>query len=531
MKLRLIAVTTLFFLVLSACQPAGNLLGSITSGNKSQEFAYVFEENSNPINVKVILDDTKSTEAVIPIEGGSLSVKGADGTTFTLTIPNDALLVESLVKMTPVASLTDMPFGSGDALAVQLEPEGLSFNNFVTLTITPAQEIPIDQQIMFGYVGAGQDVILAPPVVDSNEIKIQLLHFSGYGVTKGLLADIEPVRQRIGGNAERRLQSVAAERLGRERQAQLLGAGDETGGLSMFEDLFKQYEEEVIKPRIAAAGESCAAGRLALQTLLGFERQKQLLGIESNGMAEIVQLSDTVGLVCVKEEYEMCKNDHVIHRMLSVWLGMSRQAQLLGVSVETPAIKLAKELTQKCLSFELVFTSEANFDGGDGDGYTSEVTSTIKVQFIPDEFKLSGEAPLVNKSFEYRMSDCAVTSNRGGGTFEVMGLGYEIQDNIPEGEVGQVTDFKLIYYPGNTSESFTIKCQDSPAFTSPASPMWTGVYLVTHQFEMDQTKGGFYLDGWEVFGNEYFAKKEWTTEYAEVGLVEVGTFKLYHRPK
>ncbi|MBA4385729.1 MAG: hypothetical protein C0410_13410, partial [Anaerolinea sp.] len=442
-----------------------------------------------------------------------------------------ALLVDTTITMTPVATLTGLPFGSADSLAVQLEPEGLSFNNFVTLTITPKEMIPVDQQLMFTYQGAGQDVILAFPVVDSKEIKMQLLHFSGYGVTKGLLADIEPARNRIGGTAERRIQSAAAERLGRERQSQLLGSEDSSEGLKDLADLFQQYEDEVVKPRIAAAGESCAAGQLALQTVLGFERQKQLLGMESNGMQDVVDLMDVVGLVCVKEEYEMCKNDHVIHRMIAVWLGMERQSQLLGGGVATEAIKLAKDLTQKCLSFELVFSSTGTFDAGDGEGYSSTVTSTVKMQFNADVVRIAGEAPLVNSDFVYRMNDCSVTSDRGGGSFNAMDMGYTIQENIPPGQVGKVTDIDLVYYPGNTSESFTVKCEDSPPYTAPPSPLWTGVYLVTHQFEMDQAKGGFTMQDWEVLGNEYFAKKEWTTEYPDVGLIEVGTFKLYHRPK
>lgn len=531
MKLRLIPVTMVIIFVLSACQPLLDQVGSGGLGGNAKEFAYVFEENDDPINVAITLDAGQSAEAIIPVEGGTLSVTGKDGTVYTLEVPADALLVETSIRMTPVDSLTGLPFGSADSLAVQLEPEGLFFNNFVTLTITPVQEIPVDQQIMFGFVGNGQDVILTPPVLDSREMKIQLLHFSGAGVTKGFLADIEPVRSRIGGDTERRLQSLAAEKLGRERQNQLLGSDDESFDIQEFLKLFKQYEEEVVKVRIAAAGESCAAGQLALQTVLGFERQKQLLGIESNGMADVIDLMAVVGPVCVKEEYELCKNDHIIHRMIGVWLGIRRQYQLLGFEGENDVIKLAKDLTQKCLSFELVFSSEGNFDAGSSDGYTSSVTSTVKMQFNADELEIKGSAPLVNTSFEFRTEGCSVTSNRGGGTFETIRLGYVVQEDIPPGEVGTVADMKMVYFPGNTSETFTIKCEDQPAFTAPASPMWTGIFLVTHQFELDQTVGGFLSEEWEIFGNEYYAKKEWTTEYASEGLVEAGTFKLYHRPK
>ncbi len=526
MKLKWISTTIVLIMILSACQSTGKLFG----GGKSKQYAYVFDTNTDTINVDILLDDAQSSSALITTQGGSLTVTGEDGTLYTLNIPNDALLVDTTITMTPVATLTGLPFGSADSLAVQLEPEGLTFNNFVTLTITPKQTMPVDQQLMFTYQGAGQDVILAFPVVDSNEIKMQLMHFSGYGVTKGLLADIEPVRSRIGGTAERRIQSVAAERLGRERQAQLLGSEDDSAGLKDLVDLFDQYENEVVKPRIAAAGESCAAGQLALQTLLGFERQKQLLGMESNGLQDVVNLMDVVGAVCVKEEYELCKNDHVIHRMVPVWLGMERQSQLLGGGVATETIKMARDLTQKCLSFELVFSSSATFDAGDGEGYDSTVTSTVKMHFSTDTLRITGEAPLVNSSFVYKMNDCSITSSRGGGTFNAIDMGYFVQENIPPGQVGKVTDMTIIYYPGNTSESFTVKCEDSPPYTAPPSPLWTAVFLVTHQFEMDQAKGGFTMQEWEVMGNEYFAKKEWTTEYPEEGLIEVGTFKLYHRP-
>jgi len=41
---------------------------------------------------------------------------------------------------------------------------------------------------------------------------------------------------------------------------------------------------------------------------------------------------------------------------------------------------------------------------------------------------------------------------------------------------------------------------------------------------------GFQVTDWEVFGNEYFAKKEWIKDDGSLGISEVGTLKLYHRP-
>ena len=143
--------------------------------------SWIFDTPADPIQVGVALDSGKTVEAVIPVEGGTLSVTGADGTLYTLEIPSDALLNETTIGMTPVTSISDMPFGNERTYAVQLSPEGLFFQNFAILTITPAEEIPLAEQITFGYQGDGKDLILAAPVVDSSEIKIQVLHFSGNG--------------------------------------------------------------------------------------------------------------------------------------------------------------------------------------------------------------------------------------------------------------------------------------------------------------------------------------------------------------
>jgi len=209
--------------VLLACKLSSNL-GSATpepagSSNpvsptpgptgSSNAYQYIFETPTDPISLTVSLDSSASAEAVIPVQGGSLSATGTDGTIYNLEIPGDALQNDTKIRMTPASSVAGLPFGGKQAYVVQLAPEGLSIFNFATLTIAPAQAIPLDQQITFGYKASGKDFGLAAPVVDSKDIKIRLLHFSGYGVTQGFLADIEPVRQRLGGDADSRLQSLA----------------------------------------------------------------------------------------------------------------------------------------------------------------------------------------------------------------------------------------------------------------------------------------------------------------------------------
>jgi len=565
MKRKWIVVFIFAGLLVSACQLFSSIVSSTPKPPPAQ--AYVFEQNNDPIQLQVSLDEASAAEALIPVAGGSLSASGPDGTIFTLEIPGDALLVETRIRMIPLQDLSGLPFGSGTLMAVQLEPAGLSFNNFVTLKIEPAAEIPIDQQIFYDYQGESNTLGLAIPVVDSREIRLKLLHFSGYGVTKGLLADVESVRQRLGGDVEARLQSAMAEKLSRARQKALLGAEDAQDEID-FEGAMREYIDKVLKPRLAAAGESCAAGRLAMQSLLGISRQAQLLGAEdiSNELqAEFAKLFDTVGMVCLKEEYELCKEKHIVHRMIPVWLGIERQLQLLGASdgsgPQSELQKAARDYTERCLNFELKFESEGEFDDGGGGGYTSSVESKIPLKFDSSQITISGSSALINTDFSFRVKGCSTESIRGGGEFAVMSMGYVTDTRTPNDQLGYVRDIKLSYFPGTTSEVFKVTCEDTPTYTSPPSLLWTAIFVVTHRSEitagseggvgappdfsgmfsgggmampnmsLDPKSMGFQMEEWEVPAGELFAQKEWIREYAEVNLVERGTFKLYHRPR
>jgi len=513
-------------------------LASILTGCKGasggQDMSWIFETPADPIEVAVVLDTDKTVEAVIPVEGGTVSATGADGTIYTLEIPSDALLNETTISLTPVTSVSDMPFGGQQTYAVQLGPEGLFLYNFAILTITPAEEIPLDEQIVFGYQEEGKDLILAAPVLDSSEIKIQVLHFSGTGVTKGLLADVEPVRQRLGGSAEKRLESAVNQELARAHQ---LGEGGEVD-FGLLAEVFSQYEAQVVKPRVDAAGDSCAAGQLAIQTVYQLARWRALLGLDEgeggDPLAKYPGLRDKAWKVCVVEEFELCVEQHIIHRMLAVWRGFERQYALFPSGGEA-ALREARDLTIKCLTFRLEFESTGTLDAGGG-GYESTVTSEIMLRFNPDEGEngiLSGEAPLVNEAFEW-FWPCGATSVRGGGgpfkvfNLEILEAPYDKLDPL-----GKVRDFILFYLPGNTSESATTNiCGSAGSLPIPPFPAWTAAFLATHIDEMESgssiSDAGFLTADWEIFGDEYFAKKEWIKEAGEV--VETGTFKLYHTP-
>ena len=495
------------------------------------ELSWIFDEPANPVDVAVVLETEGAVQALMPMDGGSITATGADGTIFTLEIPPDALLNETLIGLTPVSSISDMPFGSEQTYAVQLSPDGLVLQNFAVLTITTAAEIPKGEQLVFGYQEEGSDLILAAPVVDSEQIQINVLHFSGYGTTKGYWGDIEPARRRLGGDIERRLQNSVNEALIHMRQEGTGGDGESVSDL--YRDAFRQYVELVIKPRVAAAGESCANGRLALETVNSFNRTAALLGFTADEflVIDMAALLEKATRACILEEFEICVEEHIIYRMELVWEAFERQYALLGIP-EGAALREARDLTIKCLTFRLEFESTGRFEMEDG-GYRSSVTSELILRYDPEKgFILGAVAEMVNTEFEFFSSGgCSVTSVPGGGDFSALGLSYEMEPDVDGNftEIG-VTDIKLVYMPGNTSEKFTVNCPEAAPMPFNSAVFWTAAFMDTHSSEL--AEGGFEAIDWEIVGGDLFAKKEWSlTGKTDPGVSEAGSFNLYHAPE
>jgi hypothetical protein len=239
---------------------------------------------------------------------------------------------------------------------------------------------------------------------------------------------------------------------------------------------------------------------------------------------------------------------------------------------EPEEVQLAEDLTKKCLTFELQFDSNGIFDAVAGDGYSAAVTAKIRLQFDPATLTIKGEAPLESKSFEFRPpASCTATSTTGGGSFQVNSLEYVTDSTSKDDKLGFVSDFKLDYWPGVTTESYHVDCPPTGSskqeahFTSPPSGYWSGMFFVTHTDELNTLGaasgaapalpdissmlsgalagaipplpvpdlgggGGFLADDWEVMGGELFAQKEWDMNQSGASVVENGSMKLFHTP-
>lgn len=162
--------------------------GSLTDGRSDASSTFELQ-TPNPLSVSPVLDSAHAvTATIVATAGGSIKTKGADGTTYSLEIPKDALLDDTVVTLTPVAKIGGLPFSGGLQAAVEIAPDGLELYRLATLTIDPAKAVPASRQIGFGYHGTGTNFHLE--ALTTTALSFGLVHFSGYGDGLGTAADV-----------------------------------------------------------------------------------------------------------------------------------------------------------------------------------------------------------------------------------------------------------------------------------------------------------------------------------------------------
>jgi hypothetical protein len=275
------------------------------SESESPTPAVDFVTSADPLNVTVQLDEASTTSSTITPAGGSLSLTAADGTLFKLEVPAEALAADTLITLTAVKSIDGAPLDNNNPAAVQLEPSGLFFSELVTLTIIPAQEIPIKNQIIFGYEGDGQDYHLALIDPKSKDIKVKLMEFSGAGVGSGGDAAWAANLQIEANASSARLMEKWGEAAQVDRRANLL-EGDESSNQfgEKAESILDQFYDQVVLKEMAAAELDCQFAHQASHDLLRVERLRQLANVYPGQPIMTTGLNEK--LAKLKKIYDEC---------------------------------------------------------------------------------------------------------------------------------------------------------------------------------------------------------------------------------
>ena len=494
-----------------------------------------------PRSVTLTLDRTRSVKATVPVAGQTLTASSANGTVFTLIIPPGALLSEETITLTPVVSLGGLPFHPGLVAAVHLEPEGLRLFQPATLRIKPPVAVPRAQEMTFAYRGTGQEFFLFPPSVNAAGVELKLLHFSGYGVAKGALAEQTAQLLRLPTRAEDRLsqklQSIVSKkrRGGRAQAAAVL-----RDYVSDLEQVLRDTYKTSIKPNLGTVTTNCALLKKQIPIMLGWSRQVQLLGLDQiAGFApEVAAIFDALekGTAnCYNEAFGKCVNQHDPLQVTNM-LSSLRQLELLGGENLVDQSRI-----ERCVRFDLDFETDVESHStvqnpyGLLAGFRMKLRAKVPLRF--DGLHVSGSAPLEWLSATWTgVLPSGVTVNTvapgQGSTLAVTDLGFDL--NVYEG-APPPPHVKLTYDPGSpvVTNIFTFATDPPVTIPFPDYP-WRVPYYFLHQDELlAGNDGPLVARDWSVVGGSVWARKTYqrSRNVPEVTASETTLMDLIHTPE
>jgi hypothetical protein len=134
-----------------------------------------------PYAVRAVPDAARAVAQTVGPDGATLVATAGDGTRFTLTIPQGALLSDERISMAPLARIEGFPLSRGMAGGVQLGPDGLALLRPAKLAIEPAAHVAPARRTGFAYHGTGREFHLVPIRSEGAAHTLAVRHFSGYG--------------------------------------------------------------------------------------------------------------------------------------------------------------------------------------------------------------------------------------------------------------------------------------------------------------------------------------------------------------
>ena len=456
------------------------------------------------IQVTPVLEDKGAVSMLIGRSGGKITATGADGTVYTLAVPAEALAFGTTITMTPLASIDGLPFGDGPSWGVDLKPSGLFFLEPAILTIAPPTPVPVDEQIPFSY--SGTELGLGVLTVNADAIELVVNHFSGYGLQRGFFGHTGEVLQRVGASAEARLQAEMQQLLGQARVRELEGAEADPAVWERFTELMREYEELVVIPRLAAARGSCDDGVTVMRFFLGWQRTNELLGIETTSRPQFSELLRDVTTQCLAEEYRMCTEEHIVHRLPMIWLNIARTFEVLGVE-DSGVVDLARDLAESCMTFELEFTTTGTHEmDARGHRTTTENTAdfTVKAAFDAATLQIrEATAAMESKSTRVELHQPSYTHEVAApwsGPARLLAMGWSLDLPDLTTTLGEVTDLWIeIELPEGRFPIAMIFFEGQ--FMTPNEANAVSIYRETNDDEI--------IRGWDILGDEIYAVAEW----------------------
>lgn len=477
---------------------------------------------ANPLSVGVTPDDARAASALVKMEGGAVSATGGDGTVFTLMFPADALLSDETITLTPVSTVTGLPFAGGLMASVQLGPDGLQLVKPATLTIHTGAGTDALAMVGFGYRTGGAEFHLYPWQTVGPAVTLQLTHFSGYGVGVGSPDEAS-------GDTPTAVEDQALQQLAAVAKALVdrgPGAAYTADEQAKIEAILRAWYSAAVGPQLSAAETDDTLLDDAVAEFLDWYRQAQLfLGSDAEQkfsqelQASYLSLTTGIGnaLPKARDRYVASHDLAELGRMLR-WV---RLGALLGLDAYGLDLTTAWNVVRKSATYELDFVSDivattaagpihANLHGV----VTMTVPDSAEAYFRSGK-ELSGSGSLDYVSFSYPNADpnhCTdPVDSKAGSELTVLSLAWDQGLNIRG--LSLPPAILLVLNTGHPLEHVFYTCFDNQGNQTPVhlfdtpTGMWETAFMPLHADELNELLGGYMIANWSYTTGAGFGVK------------------------
>ncbi len=497
-----------------------------------------FTAPADPLNLTVTPDPSRSVTAHITTAGGSLTATGADGTTYALTVPPDALLDDTDITMTPIASVAGWSVAPGHTAAVLLAPDGLVFATPGQLVITPPQPITDLDGSPFRFYGDGQDAHLILPEPTATGIVIPVDHFSGHGFVWDVSIPFWLSWARYKQTqAEDRLVSRFAAELDYIRAQQKAGLTPDFSVQDVVEGITSAWERDVLNRRLLLASQSCKDAQFALNGYTAFNRNMQVLKLDQRIEAP-PRLFNLARYLCAEEATRLCFATGDVERLARILLTDARSLAVMNASTNGDTSRYL----EACDQFELQVAEHSDQNLGNGQGaenLKADITITIPIRYVPsaDDTRLLGDtlgqAKGVLKSGTGSLATlggtCSITLDKGVADvpFEATLTSLKFINTGPESTTRRFQDVVLAFMGGHLTANATIHC---PAGSAPYGTRNLPFVFARYQ---GANQGAVTISTWDPGSYPTLATKTFTRTMS-IGATGTGTetlvLKFIHTP-
>jgi hypothetical protein len=432
----------------------------------------------DPLAVSAQPDAGRAAAANIGPAGGAVTATGADGTSYTLAVPPEALVHTEAITLTPVAAIEGVPFAAASLRAVSIAPEGLAFIAPATLTIAPPAAAAA-RAVGFAFQGAGAEFHLrrATPapglqaaLAAGAGTQLAVTSAQSYGAAALDPDDdmLVPLTPNTPSNPADAVEHIAVT--------------EDTNPAPGAFTIYDLWVRPLLQAAVADPGQADSAARRYIEWR-ALVRQDEAMFREEISEANLL-LGEALrkgGALAA----ERCSQGRPTQGFaLQRFMAYARRFGLVNTRAAL------EERLGKCWRFQATFQSHINEAGVDGYEYDYRLRASVGLVYDAAQGRMVGSAPLTWVSLSWSGSDgaCEFTLRGDDALFDAA-AGERGLSLAPVSRTSPAVQVRFAYDPGIPAEHTTITCPE----TAPITARTTAWQLYFSQLHAAERQGDAFV--------------------------------------